>query len=316
LRIVFLGAGPLALPVFQGLLESAHEVVGLVTQPDKTGAGHHRHVNPLKVLAEERGLPVLQPAKTSAPEAVAALTALAPDVGVVAAYGQLLSQKVLDLPCHGMLNVHASLLPLYRGATPIHAAVLNGDAESGVTIIRLVKQLDAGPILGMVSTPIGSEETTGELESRLGPLAVPLLLSVLNDVAAGKSVPVEQDHALATHVGKLRKEDGFIDWNRSATKVECHIRGMQPWPGPFTILHQSGKPPLRLKILKARPVAESNSAAPGAVVEVGPTEFRVQCGEGSLVVESVQPDAKRAMNSADFLRGRPVLVGDRCGEAS
>lgn len=316
MRIVFLGAGPLALPVFQGLLESAHEVVGLVTQPDKSGAGHHHHVNPLKVLAEERGLPVLQPVKISAPDAVAELTALAPDVGVVAAYGQMLSQKVLDLPRHGMLNVHASLLPLYRGATPIHAAVLNGDAESGVTIIRLVKQLDAGPVLGMVATPIGPQETTGELESRLGPLAVPLLLSVLDDIAAGNSVPVEQDHALATHVGKLRKDDGLIDWGRTARSVECHIRGMQPWPGPFTFLHQAGKPPLRLKILKARSVAESSSTPPGAIVEVAPTEFRVQCGEGLLVVESVQPDAKRAMTAADFLRGRPVLVGDRCGEAS
>jgi methionyl-tRNA formyltransferase len=313
LRIVFLGAGPLALPVFQGLLDSAHEVVGLVTQPDKSGAGHHRHVNPLKVLAEERGLPVLQPEKISAPEAVAEVTVLAPDVGVVAAYGQMLSQKVLDLPPHGMLNVHASLLPLYRGATPIHAAVLNGDAESGVTIIRLVKQLDAGPILGMVSTPIGSDETTGELESRLGPLAVPLLLSVLDDIATGKSVPVEQDHAQASHVGKLRKEDGLIDWNRSATAVECHIRGMQPWPGPFTFLHQTGKPPLRLKVLKARPLPATESVAPGDVVEVLSDGFRIQCGDGSVVVESVQPDAKRAMASAEFLRGRQVNVGDRCG---
>jgi len=312
MRLIFLGAGPLALPVFEGLLAGPHQVVGLVTQPDKVGKGHHHHENPLKALAEQHGLPILQPEKIRAAEAVAALAELKPDLSVVAAYGQLLSQEVLDLPRLGTINVHASLLPKYRGATPIHAAVLNGDAESGVTIIRLVKKLDAGPMLGEVRTPIGAVETTGQLETRLAALAVPLTLHVIDQLAAGTAVEVVQDEALATHVGKLTKADGQIRWDRPAREVECHLRGMQPWPGPFTFLLSEGKPPLRLKMLSATPLLRSEDQPAGTIIDVSSDGFVVQCQESALQINHVQPDGKRPMATADFLRGRAVNVGDRC----
>ncbi len=173
LRIAFLGTGRLAAPVFQSLCDSEFTVCGLVTQPDRTGPGHHRHSNPLKSLAEERGIPVLQPQRIKTPDSVESLRQLNAELFVVAAYGQILSREILDMPRLGTINVHASLLPRHRGATPIHAAVLEGDLESGITIIRLVPELDAGPMLGSVRTPIGRKETTGELEARLADLAPP-----------------------------------------------------------------------------------------------------------------------------------------------
>jgi methionyl-tRNA formyltransferase len=233
------------------------------------------------------------------------------DLFVVAAYGQILSKAILDMPRLGTINVHASLLPKYRGATPIHAAVLNGDAEAGVTIIQLVPQLDAGPMLGMVRTLIGERETTGELETRLAALSVPLTLDVIAQLAAGTAVSVEQDQAAATHVGKLTKADGRIDWTKPAVQVERHLRGMQPWPGPFTTLVLEGKPPLRLQVLGGTVMDSPNTAAAATVVAVDANTFTVQCGDNALRIDRVHPEAKRPMPTAEFLRGRAVKIGDR-----
>jgi len=312
LRIVFLGTGKLALPVFAALCDSPHDVVGLVTQPDRTGPGHHRHRNPLKELAAERHIPVLQPVRIKTPEAVAELRALNADLFVVAAYGQILSREILEMPRLGTINVHASLLPRHRGATPIHAAILHGDAETGITIIRLVPELDAGPMLATVRTPIGPDETTGALEERLAALAPAITLEAIARLEAGTIREVEQDHAQATHVGKLDKPAGRIPWTQPAVEVERHLRGMQPWPGPFTQLHQPDKPPLRLQILRGEPVACDDPAAPGTIIAVDPTQFTVRCGDGALRVTQVHPDGKRPMPAADFLRGRVVHVGDKC----
>ncbi len=311
LRIVFLGTGKLAEPVFAALCQSHHTVCGLVTQPDRTGPGSKKHLNPLKEAAIARGMPVLQPERIRNPEAVAELQALQPELFVVAAYGQILSRAILEMPRLGTINVHASLLPKYRGATPIHAAVLNGDTDAGVTIIQLVPQLDAGPMLGAVRTPIGSQETTGELEARLAALSVPLTLDVIAQLAVGTAHPVEQDHAAATHVGKLTKADGRIDWSKSAIQVERHLRGMQPWPGPFTTLILDGKPPLRMQVLAGTVVDTTSAAAPGTVVAVDASTMTVQCGEGALRIERVHPEAKRPMPTVEFLRGRAVSIGDR-----
>lgn len=311
LRIVFLGTGRLAEPVFEALCQSHHTVCGLVTQPDRTGPGSKKHLNPLKETAIARGMPVLQPERIRTPDAIAELQALQPELFVVAAYGQILPRAVLDMPRLGTINVHASLLPKYRGATPIHAAVLNGDAEAGVTIIGLVPQLDAGPMLGVVSTPVGRQETTGELEARLAALAVPLTLDVIAQLAEGTAHPVEQDHAAATHVGKLTKADGRIDWTKPAIQVERHLRGMQPWPGPFTTLILDGKPPLRMQVLGGTVVDSSNTAAPSSITAVDASTFTVQCGEGALRIDRVHPEAKRPMPTAEFLRGRAVKIGDR-----
>ncbi len=311
LRIVFLGTGKLAEPVFEALCQSQHSVCGLVTQPDRTGPGSKKHVNPLKEAALARGMPVLQPERIRNADSVVELQALQPELFVVAAYGQILSKTILDMPRLGTINVHASLLPKYRGATPIHAAVLNGDSEAGVTIIQLVPQLDAGPMLGMVSTPIGVKETTGELESRLAALSVPLTLDVIQQLADGTARPVEQDHAAATHVGKLTKVDGRIDWTKPAIQVERHIRGMQPWPGPFTTLITEGKSPLRMQVLAGTVVDASNTATPATVVAADANTFTVQCGESGLRIDRVHPEAKRPMPTVEFLRGRAVKAGDR-----
>ncbi len=312
LRIAFLGTGRLAAPVFQSLCDSEFTVCGLVTQPDRTGPGHHRHSNPLKSLAEERGIPVLQPQRIKTPDSVESLRQLNAELFVVAAYGQILSREILDMPRLGTINVHASLLPRHRGATPIHAAVLEGDLESGITIIRLVPELDAGPMLGSVRTPIGRKETTGELEARLADLAPPLTLRVIAELVAGAATAVEQDAALVTHVGKLSKADGRIDWSQPAVKVERHVRGMKPWPGPFTLLHQPDKPPLRLQILEVDPIFDESHATPGAIISVSSDSFAVRCGDAAVSVRRVHPDGKRPLPVADFLRGRRVEAGDRC----
>jgi methionyl-tRNA formyltransferase len=314
IRILFLGTGPLALPTFQSLCESNdHLLVGLVTQPDRTGRGHHQHVNPLKELAVAKGLPVLQPDLIKTPESVEALRQLQPDLFVVAAYGQILSNAVLSVPKLGTINVHASLLPKYRGATPIHAAVLNGDPATGVTIIEIVQKLDAGPMLGAVSTPIGLDETTGQLEQRLADLAVPLTRTVIDQIANRTETRIPQDETQVSHVRKLSKADGAVPWTKTAIEVERHIRGMQPWPGPFSHLHQADKPPFRLQILASK-IADSSlsstPSSPGTVIEVTANDFTIQCGQGAIRILTIQPDGKRAMPVGDFLRGRKVQVGD------
>lgn len=313
LRIVFMGTGNLALPSFLSLLDSPHQVVGLVTQPDRLGRGHHQHVNPLKVAAVERGVTVLQPESIKTAESVANLQALNADLFVVAAYGQMLSSAVLAVPPQGTINIHASLLPKYRGATPIHAAILSGDVETGVTIIEIEPKMDAGPMLGRVVTPIDSSETTGQLEQRLAALAVPLTLRVIDEIIAGTVSRELQDPAQVTRVRKLSKADGRIDWKQSAEQIARHVRGMQPWPGSFTELHQTGKPPLRLLVLTVETVAADSSEATalGTVASVADHQLIVSCGEGCLKIISLQPDGKRPMTTADFLRGRHVVLGDQ-----
>lgn len=333
MRIVYLGTGTLAGPTLSWLLTSrCHEVVALVTQPDRTGRGHHAHVNPHKQLAIEHAVPVLQPDNINAPEVVEQLQTLAPDVLVVAAYGQFLSSRVLQLAPHGCINLHASLLPRYRGATPVHRAILNGDAESGVTIIRLVKEMDAGPILGIARLAIRADETTGELESRLADLAVGITETVLGQLASGTVVEVTQDPTLATFAPKLSKPDGEIPWSRSAVEIERHLRGMQPWPAPFTRLCQAGKSDLRLQILTARPVAPPEvaelvaaagnpartpaAALPGEVLVAYGGRVLVQTGAGVLELVVVQPDGKRRMLVSEFVRGRFLEPGDRFGSSA
>ena len=317
LRILFLGTGPLALPAFQALCDSSeHRLVGLVTQPERSGRGHHQHQNPLKDLALARGLVVMQPDMIKSLESVESLQQTQADLFVVAAYGQILSKAVLAVPRLGTINIHASLLPKYRGATPIHAAVLNGDPEAGVTIIEIEPKLDAGPMLGSVSTPILPDETTGQLERRLADLAVPLTLRVIDEIAEGRAIRTVQDDSQVSHVRKLSKLDGLVPWMKPAIEVERHVRGMQPWPGPFSHLQQPGKPPLRLRILSVKRTEsgpESSSHLPGTIVAVTQSDFTVQCAVGTVSIVTLQPDGKRAMPASDFLRGRKIVVGETLG---
>jgi methionyl-tRNA formyltransferase len=312
-----MGTGAFALPAFRGLLDSPHDVVGLVTQPDRTGRGHHHHVNPLKDSAIAAAVPVLQPEKASSPESLDALRALGADLYVVAAYGQILSTKLLQLPRLGAINLHGSLLPKYRGAAPIQYALWNGETRTGVTIFQIVRELDAGPILGRVETEIGPQETCGELHDRLAALAVPLMLRILERIEQGRAAAELQDAGLATFAPRIPKQAGGIDWTQPAERIGWHVRAMQPWPMPFTFLHRPGSAPLRMIVPEVRPVsdasARSRAATPGVIIPSPSGRLFVATGDGVLEIVQIQPSGKRAMGVADFLHGHPLGEGARFG---
>jgi methionyl-tRNA formyltransferase len=317
LKLVMMGTGDFAVPTFRGLYDTPHQVVALFTQPDPTGPGRHKsHVNGMKRLAEERRTPIYQPAGVNASDSLTDLRALQADVFVVAAYGQILSPELLSIPRLGTINVHASLLPKYRGAAPVAYAILNGDSETGVSIIQVLPRLDAGPILAVAKTPISPHETAGELEERLAALAVPLVPAVLEQFAAGTIEPLPQVEGLVTRAPKLKKEKGAIDWSRSAAQIDCHVRGMQPWPNAFTWVHAAEKPPLRILVLAVQidASAPSSGAPPaGTVLSADKQGLWVQSGTSPLEIVRLQPDGKRPMSAAEFLRGNPLKNGDRLG---
>lgn len=318
LRLLMMGTGTFALPTFEALCVSPHPVVGLVTQPDRMGRGHHHHPHPMKAAAVERGVPVFQPENVNAPDALERLHAFGADLYVVAAYGQILSPELLAIPPLGAVNVHASLLPKYRGAAPVQYAILRGETETGVTIFRIEPRLDAGPILGMVRTPIGERETSGDLERRLAALAAPLTREVVDGLAAGTIRPQPQDPALVSRAPKLKKEQGLIDWTRSASEIDRHVRGMQPWPMPYSFLHAPGRPPLRLLVLEVIPAAVSPPAEsrPGEVLSGPPGRLFVRCGGGAVELLRLQPAGKRSMSAEEFLRGHAVTPACRFGPAA
>lgn len=318
MRLLMMGTGEFALPTFQALYETPHEVVGLFTQPERTGRGHHRGtVNPLKELAVARGTPVFQPVNVNVPEMLEQLRALRADVFVVAAYGQILSNELLTIPKIAAINVHASLLPKYRGAAPINYAIWKGESETGVSIIQVLPQLDAGPIMAMVRTPIGPRETAGELEVRLSQLAIPELPRVLANLEAGKIEGLRQDPQQVTRAPKLKKEQGEIRWDQTRDEIDRQVRALQPWPNAFTFVHAAGKKPQRVQVLEVSNVAELNvgsSTAPAGSVLSGPKgRLFVQTGDGPLEVVRLQPDGKRAFLAKEFLNGCPLNPVDRLG---
>src|SRR5947209_2514963 len=259
MRLVMMGTGMFAEPTFQTLLAGAHQVVGLVTQPDRP-IGHERgstrQTGPgLKAMAVERGIPVLQPQSINTTKGVAELRALQPELLVVAAYGQILSRDVLAVAPAGGINVHASLLPKYRGAAPVAWAIYHGETRTGVTIIKMSVHLDAGDMLAQEALDIGPEERAGELEARLAPLGAKLALGVIDQIAHGTARGVKQDQAQVTRAPKLAKEHGLIDWKRSARDVCNQVRAMQPWPTAYTYLHRGHQPPARVIVQKATPHA-------------------------------------------------------------
>jgi methionyl-tRNA formyltransferase len=305
------GTGGFALPTFRGLYATSHEVVGLVTQPDRVGEGHHQHLNPLKELAVQHGTPVFQPVKANLPESIARLREFQADLFVVAAYGQILSAELLGIPRLGAINVHASLLPKYRGAAPIQFAVINGETETGITIFQIEPKLDAGPILGIDKLTIGPKETYGELEIRLAELSVPLAQRVIDALANGTAQALVQDPSQATKAGRLKKTDGVVPWQKSSYLVGSHIRGVQPWPKPSTTLRLANGRELRLLILDVETRDRAIDGEPGTVEVVNRQQLFVKTGDGCVEVLVLQPDGKRAMPPADFLRGHNVQSGDR-----
>jgi methionyl-tRNA formyltransferase len=319
MNLVMMGTGDFAVPTFAALYNTPHHVAGLFTQPDRTGSGHHRSLqNPMKQLALEHATPVFQPAKVNVPDALADLHSLQPDLLVVAAYGQILSPELLGIPRLGTINVHASLLPKYRGAAPVEYAILNGDSETGVSIIQVLPQLDAGPILAVARTPIDPQETAGALEDRLAHLAIALIPEVIEQFDSGSLRPLPQNESLVTRAPKIRKHMGEIDWARRADQIDCHVRAMQPWPNAFTFLHSPGKPSQRLLVLAVKSISDIAvaDAAPGTPISSDKNRLIVQSGPGAVEILQIQPEGKRRMSAAEFLRGRPVSAGDRFGPVS
>jgi len=315
-RVAFMGTPEFAVPSLRALAQSgpALEVVGVVTRPDKpVGRGRQLVYSPVKQFALEAGLPVYQPGPLRRPEAQAALRELSPDLIVVAAFGQILPSETLDLPARGCLNVHASLLPRWRGASPIAAAIREGDEQTGVTIMLMDEGLDTGAIVSARATSIGAEETTGALTTRLATLGADLLLETLPDWLAGRITPMAQEEARATMTRPLRKEDGRLDWRSPADALARLTRSVTPWPGAFTTWQ--GK---QLKLLEVTPIAQDEPLAPGTCYALPTGDARgalaCACGDGALALKVIQLEGKRAVPSADALRGYPALAHATLGE--
>jgi methionyl-tRNA formyltransferase len=319
MRLLMMGTGTFAQPTFETLLKTSHQVAGLVTQPDRA-VGHERGSTRLaeqgmKEIARAHALPVFQLETINTPEGVAMLQELAPDLLVVAAYGQILSRDVLAVAPQGGINVHASLLPKYRGAAPIAWAIYHGETRTGVTIIRMSIRLDAGDILAQEAIDILPDETAGELETRLGPLGARLAAETVDKIAAGPVTGTPQDKSQVIKAPKLTKENGLIDWNRPGRDVCNQIRAMAPWPTAYTFLHQEGQPPLRLIVHKAAAALLPDAhVTPGALVTADANVLRV-AASGATAVDllELQPASKRRMTAVEFLRGRRVQAGDRFG---
>ena len=313
MRVLFWGTPEFAAPPLRALLGEGFEVVGVVTQPDKpVGRSRSRLVPPpVKVVAEDEGLPVLQPRAPRGEDFLNEIRALSPDVSVVVAYGHILPKPVIDVPRFGTLNIHASLLPKLRGAAPIQAAILEGHEQTGVTVMRVVPALDAGPMIHQVATPILDDETYGELSLRLSELGALALVEALALVAVGEATETEQDDSQATYAPKVDRQSTRVDWSLDAVRVSRIVRAYDPRPGAFTRLRGAD-----VKLFGARPVAGGwqQDRAPGEVVEIGRAGMIVACGGGSaLRITAVQPAGKTRMTPEEWSRGRGLSVGDRFG---
>lgn len=334
LRIAYFGTPEFAVPSLARLINSPHRVVALVSQPDRPkGRGHRVQITPTKAVALERRVPVLQPERMKDPGFLEQLAAFSPDLGVVAAYGRILPESVLSVPRLGMINVHGSILPAYRGAAPVHRAVMAGERETGVTIMRVVKALDAGPTFAMRRRSIGVNETSTEVEAALAELGAELLLDVVELIASGRAGETPQDEARATYAPKLTKDEGRIDWGLSARVIHNLVRGLQPWPLAATRLGDQRLLIHRTEVAKSPPEQEKvpatfsekvpgteggggSQAPPGSIVAAGSEGVLVRCGDGNLLrIIEIQPEGRRVMSVRDFLAGHAVHVGTRLGGA-
>lgn len=316
MRIFFMGSPDFALPALHRLIEGEHEIVAVFTQPDRpTGRGRKLAPPPVKALAIEHGLPVHQPKSISKPDVVEQIRALRPDLGVIAAYGQILKQRVLDVPPLGVLNVHASLLPRWRGAAPVTAAILAGDAETGATIMRVKLALDAGPMLASARVPVLPDDTTGTLTPKVAETGAALLMDVLPRWQKGAIAPVEQDDALSTYAPRIEKRDGVINWDRDdAGTIARQVRAYNPWPSAHSYL--DGRP---LRIIEAIALADNSpERPPGTIVEteadlraldLSDVAFAVIAASGALGVMRVQPPGGKTMSAAAYLNGHRNIIG-------
>lgn len=317
-----MGTGSFAVPTFESLLESQHDVAVLITRPTPPVKSRGKAPrNPMRETAEVRGIEVLSPDDVNSEAARKQLTSLRPDLFVVCDFGQILSPDTLSIPPLGGINLHGSLLPKYRGAAPVHWAILSGDRETGVTVIHMTPKLDAGPTLTLRATPIGDSETTEQLEPRLALLGIEPVHDAIDMLAAwdrSASIGTRQDPALACRAPRLKKSDGEIVWSHSATDIYNQFRAMKPWPGTFTQWQRPTGEPLRL-LLDEIAIADGNppdGSTPGSVLVSDGTRLEVATGNGILSLLKVQPAGKRVMAIDEFLRGYPILAGDQLGDSS
>lgn len=318
MRLVMMGTGPFAAPTFRALFDMPHEVVALATQPQRPA--HARGVtveSPLRAIARERETPVFDPESINTPESQQELARYQADLFVVADYGQILARETLALARLGGVNLHGSLLPRYRGAAPVAWAIYHGDRESGVTVIHMTPQLDAGPCLAQLATPIGPDETAFDLEARLAELGAPLICRTIDQLERGEVTHLPQDPALATKARRLRKTDGAIDWGRPAVAIKNQIRALEPWPRNFTFWHRTSGTPLRVILGRCEVAALAQTHAPGiepgTVVTLEGDAIGVATGDGVLLIRELQPSGKRMLAAAEFARGYRVHLGERLG---
>ena len=310
MRVIFMGTPDFATGTLEEIVKAGHEVVGVVTQPDKPkGRGKTMMPTPVKETALKYNLPVYQPKKVREPEFVELLRSLKPDVMVVAAFGQIITKEILEMPKHGCINVHASLLPAYRGAAPIQWAVINGDKESGVTIMQMDEGIDTGDMIEKAVVPIAEDETGGSLFDKLSHTGAKLCVKVLKDLEEGTAVREKQPEESTTPYAKMiDKKMGEVDWKKSAKEIEQLIRGLNPWPSAYTKVH--GK---TLKLWKAKVLLETSQMNPGQIVKVTKDSLAVQTGQGMLEIQELQLEGKKRMDTSSFLRGYALAEGESLG---
>lgn len=309
MKIVYMGTPDFAVPALEALIEAGHEITAVVTQPDRPkGRGKEMAFSPVKECALKHGLQIFQPEKIKEESAVNTLKSFEADIYVVAAFGQILSQEILDIPRFGCINIHASILPKYRGAAPIQFAILEGDEETGVTIQQMNAGMDTGDIIAIKTIPITETDTAGSMFDKLMMLGAELVTETLPRIEKGEITPVPQDESKATKCGKIHKEMGHINWNASASSISNLVRAMNPWPSSFTRIN--GK---MLKIWTVKAIPERANNVPGTVYSVDKDSFCVNTGDGILEISEVQLEGKKRMDVKSFLLGYDIEKGMTLG---
>jgi len=315
MQLIMMGTGPFAVPTFRALYETRHRVVALATAPLRTHRGQPvEPISSIREVAREHGTPIVDPEDVNAPDSLARLAACNADLLVVCDYGQILSPATLTAARLGGVNLHASLLPKYRGAAPINWAIYHGETHTGVTVIHMTPQIDAGPSIARARVAIGPDETAAELEVRLAELGAGLVCETIDRLESGDVPALPQDPALASKAPRLKKTDGLIDWTRPATAIKNQVRAMEPWPKTYTYWHRPAGTPVRL-ILGPVSVFESKTQGilPGVIVEASGNRLLIAAGQGAVAPTSIQPAGKRPMPIDEFLRGHHVKPGERLG---
>jgi methionyl-tRNA formyltransferase len=316
LRIVFCGTPAFAVPALENLIAQPEmRVEGVVTQPDRPrGRGNEIAISPVKATALAAGIPVFQPEKVRAPDSLAYFERIAPDCVVIIAYGQIIPAKLIAIPRLGWINLHASLLPKYRGAAPINWAILNGETVTGITTMQIDPGLDTGPMLLRTELPVGPDETAPELYARLAQAGAPLLVETLRSIERGDIRAEPQDNSTATFAPPLKKEDGLIDWSLAAARIYNRIRGLQPWPGAYTLFRGKncqiwGRPVLEAQV----PASQRDSPAAPGTIRADKTRVLVDCGEGTLSLDFVQLEGRKRVSAREFANGARLAPNERFG---